>query len=37
MNFVFVCPESEDLKYSVERRCAAPARALIELAGIVLI
>ncbi|HEX7555685.1 MAG TPA: hypothetical protein VF338_03595, partial [Leptolinea sp.] len=28
MNFVFVCPESEDLKHSVERRCAAPARAI---------
>jgi hypothetical protein len=28
MNFVFVCPEAEDLKYSVERRCAAPARAI---------
>lgn len=28
MNFVFVCPESEDLRLSVEHRCAAPARAI---------
>jgi hypothetical protein len=28
VNFVFVCPESEDLKSSVEMRCAAPARAI---------
>jgi hypothetical protein len=28
MNFIFVCPESEDLKFSVESRCAAPARAI---------
>ncbi len=28
MNFVYVCPESEDLKHSVELRCAAPARAI---------
>ncbi len=28
MNFVFVCPESEDLKSSVEMRCASPARAI---------
>ncbi len=28
MNFVFVCPEAEDLKCSVDKRCAAPARAI---------
>lgn len=28
MNFVFVCPESEETKYTVERRCTAPARAI---------
>ncbi len=28
MNFVYVCPESEELKHSVEIRCAAPARAI---------
>jgi hypothetical protein len=28
MNFVFVCPEAEDLKCSVEKRCSAPARAI---------
>lgn len=28
MNFVFVCPEAVDLKCSVDRRCAAPARAI---------
>jgi hypothetical protein len=28
MNFVFVCPEAEYLKCSVEKRCAAPARAI---------
>jgi hypothetical protein len=28
MNFIFVCPEAEDLKCSVEKRCAAPARAI---------
>ncbi|NMB53331.1 MAG: glycosyltransferase family 4 protein [Leptolinea sp.] len=28
MNFIFVCPESEELKNCVERRCVAPARAI---------
>lgn len=28
MNFVFVCPESEELRCSVERRCIAPARVI---------
>ncbi|NLF50454.1 MAG: glycosyltransferase family 4 protein [Leptolinea sp.] len=28
MNFVYVCPESEDLKHSIEMRCAAPARVI---------
>jgi hypothetical protein len=28
VNFVFVCPESEETKCTVERRCTAPARAI---------
>jgi len=28
VNFVFVCPESEETKLTVERRCKAPARAI---------
>lgn len=28
MNFVFVCPESEELRFCVERRCTATARAI---------
>jgi hypothetical protein len=28
VNFVFVCPESEETKFTVERRCVAPARVI---------
>ena len=28
MNFVFICPESEETQLTVERRCIAPARAI---------